>query len=51
MKIYRTNEGIVIENEEKFFLIKNEDWGEWINDDNLLQKATKITTKAEAGGF
>ena len=50
MKIYRTNEGIVIENEEKFFLIKNEDWGEWINDDNLLQKATKITTKAEAGG-
>jgi len=50
MKVYRTKEGIVIENEEKFFLVKGEDWDEWINDDTLVQKATKVTATAVAGG-
>jgi 2-dehydro-3-deoxy-D-arabinonate dehydratase len=50
MKIYRTKEGIVIENGEKFFLEKNGSWEDWINDDNIVQKAKKITESAVAGG-
>src|SRR5215203_2768001 len=50
MKIYRIKGGIVIENEEKFYSVKNEDWDEWINDDNVLQKAKNITSTAVAGG-
>jgi len=50
MKIYRIKGGIVIENEEKFYSVKNEDWDEWINDDNVLQKAKNITSTAAAGG-
>ena len=41
MKIYRTIAGIVIENEGKFFLAKDEQWEQWINDDSVLQKARK----------
>jgi 2-dehydro-3-deoxy-D-arabinonate dehydratase len=50
MKIYRTKEGIVIEDGENFFLEKNGSWQDWINDDNVLQKAKKIATTAVAGG-
>jgi len=49
MKIYRTKEGIVIESEEKFFYIQD-DWDEWINDDNLFQKAQKAVSKATSQG-
>jgi len=49
MKIYRTKDGIVIEESENFFLVPGEDWGQWINDDNLLQKAKKFTTTKPAG--
>jgi 2-dehydro-3-deoxy-D-arabinonate dehydratase len=50
MKIYRTKAGIVIENEEKFFLIKDENWDTFINDDNLLQKAQNSIATATSGG-
>jgi 2-dehydro-3-deoxy-D-arabinonate dehydratase len=50
MKIYRTKEGIVIENEESFFLVKDEAWDKWINDDSILQKAQKIIATARPGG-
>ena len=50
MKIYRTKAGIVIENEGKFFLAKDEQWEQWINDDNLLQKARKTVTNITGGG-
>jgi 2-dehydro-3-deoxy-D-arabinonate dehydratase len=50
MKIYKTKAGIVLENEEKFFLIQNENWDEFINDDNLLEKAMKLTSTTTAGG-
>lgn len=39
MKLYNTTNGIVIEQNEKFYLIK-EDWNLFINDDGVLQKAT-----------
>ena len=50
MKIYRTKEGIVIENEEKFFLAKDENWDVFINDDNLPEKAKKIIASTNPGG-
>jgi 2-dehydro-3-deoxy-D-arabinonate dehydratase len=50
MKIYRTIAGIVIENEGKFFLAKDEQWEKWINDDNVLQKARKTIANSSEGG-
>jgi 2-dehydro-3-deoxy-D-arabinonate dehydratase len=50
MKIFRTKDGIVIEKEEKFFLVEGEDWNEWINDDNLIQKAQQAISKAAPKG-
>ena len=38
MKLYNTRQGIVIEDENKFYLLENEDWDRFINDDTLLQK-------------
>lgn len=45
MKLYNTTDGIVIEQNEKFYLIK-EDWNNFINDDALLQKATAVIAAA-----
>jgi 2-dehydro-3-deoxy-D-arabinonate dehydratase len=39
MKLYNTTNGIIIEQNEKFYLLK-EDWNKFINDDAVLQKAT-----------
>jgi 2-dehydro-3-deoxy-D-arabinonate dehydratase len=50
MKIYRSKSGIVIERDEKYFLVKDEDWESYINDDNLLQKAEKSIATAISGG-
>ena len=50
MKIYRTKAGIVIQNEEKFFLAENEQWEQWINDDNVVQKARKTIANSTEGG-
>jgi 2-dehydro-3-deoxy-D-arabinonate dehydratase len=38
MKLYKTKQGVIIENEKGFYLLKNEDWESFINDDALLQK-------------
>jgi len=38
MKIYRTERGIVVENKEFLYLLKNQDWNTYINDDGLFQK-------------
>ena len=44
MKIYKTKEGIVLEKNDSFFLLENEDWDAFINDDALFEKAEQITT-------
>jgi 2-dehydro-3-deoxy-D-arabinonate dehydratase len=41
MKLYKTNNGIVIEKENKFYLCK-EEWDMFINDDSLLHKLEKL---------
>jgi len=48
MKIYKTSSGIVIESRNKFFLTPNEDWSEFINDDDLFKKAEAIVSSAKA---
>lgn len=45
MKLYNTVNGIVIEFNDKFCLIK-ENWDTFINDDNVLQKATAAISTA-----
>jgi 2-dehydro-3-deoxy-D-arabinonate dehydratase len=38
MKLYKTKQGIVIENENGSYLLPNEDWDSFVNDDALSQK-------------
>lgn len=38
MKLYKTTTGIVIENNSQFFLLENENWDKFINDDSLFNK-------------
>jgi 2-dehydro-3-deoxy-D-arabinonate dehydratase len=41
MRIYKTKRGIIIEKKEDLFLLENENWDSFINDDNLYDKADK----------
>jgi 2-dehydro-3-deoxy-D-arabinonate dehydratase len=50
MKIYKTQAGIVIENKEQFFLLKDENWDTFINDDAVLKKALSMIAALPAGG-
>src|SRR4051812_49294238 len=50
MRVYKTKSGIVIENDEKFFPVTNQNWDDFINDDNLLEKARKLTTTVSPAG-
>ena len=43
MKVYKTKSGIVIEKDSKFFLLKDENWDQFINHDNLFQRAEKFS--------
>lgn len=43
MKVYKTSSGILIENGDKFFLYQ-EDWDQFINNDELFSKIQKITS-------
>ncbi|MEH6770122.1 fumarylacetoacetate hydrolase family protein [Maribacter arcticus] len=36
MKVYNTKSGILIENESRFHLLEQENWDEFINDDNII---------------
>jgi len=38
MKLYRTKAGIVIEKNDLFYLVQNENWDTFINDDRLIEK-------------
>lgn len=52
MKLYRTTQGIVIGREKAHYLLKNENWDSFINDDNLYSKLVKITqnTQSDSSG-
>ena len=38
MKLYKAKQGIVVEEENRFYLLKNEEWDTFINDDEVFQK-------------
>lgn len=49
MKIYKTAEGIVLQEKNTFSLLKGQNWDEFINDDNLLQKAQQALSAHHNG--
>ena len=42
MKLYKTKNGVIIENNEGFFEAQLQDWDNFINDDNLLKTITAL---------
>jgi 2-dehydro-3-deoxy-D-arabinonate dehydratase len=48
MKLYKTKNGIVIEKDEKFYLLKDEDWDSFVNADNLYEKMLKQIQSAKS---
>lgn len=42
MKLYNTKNGIVIEKNDSFYLVQNENWDSFINDDNLIGKIDNL---------
>lgn len=44
MKVYKTKTGIVLEENNNFYLVPGEDWDLFINDDDLLRKTLQLTT-------
>lgn len=49
MKLYRTAKGIVAERGGNYFLLEGEDWGSFINDDDLLLKTNKLVSSLSPG--
>jgi 2-dehydro-3-deoxy-D-arabinonate dehydratase len=47
MKLYRTTKGVVIEREGSFFLLPQQDWGTFINRDNLYEESGKAVESLE----
>ncbi len=43
MKLYKTKSGILALRDNKLYLIADEDWDSFINDDNLFDKVVRIT--------
>ena len=49
MKVYKTKAGIVIEKESQFFLLKDENWDSFINDDDIFKKVSSLISSLQAG--
>jgi len=49
MKVYKTKTGIVLEENNNYYPVPNEDWDSFINDDGLLQKTRQLTTTLAPG--
>lgn len=50
MKIYKTKAGIVLYKNEQYFLLRDTDWDNFINDDNVFKKASAIISSLPAAG-
>lgn len=48
MKVYKTTQGILIEHQESFYLLKDEDWDSFINNDGLYEKIGNITSSNDS---
>lgn len=47
MKVYKINQGILIEQQDSFYLLEGEDWDQFINDDDLYEKIERIISKQD----
>lgn len=47
MKVYKINQGILIEQQDSFYLLDGEDWDQFINDDDLYEKIERIISKQD----
>ena len=43
MRVYKVKQGIVVEKDNSLFLLENQNWDTYINDDNLFEKIEKST--------
>src|SRR4051812_30981084 len=43
MKLYKTKQGLAIEDESNIYVLQNEDWDSFVNDDFLFQKMKEKT--------
>lgn len=43
MRVYKVKQGIVIESDNSLFLLENQNWDTFINDDSLFEKLNKLT--------
>src|SRR6478609_4695996 len=50
MKLYKTTSGIIIEKDETVFLLKENNWDAFINDDDLFQKMERLTRTLSSTG-
>jgi len=50
MKIYKLKSGILVENLTGFYLLENEDWDTFINDDALFQKINSLSQSTIGNG-
>jgi 2-dehydro-3-deoxy-D-arabinonate dehydratase len=50
MKLYKTKAGIVIEDNNNFYLLEDQGWDQFINDDGLLEKMQSLTKRLSAKG-
>ena len=44
MKLFKTKAGVVIEQADQFFLVTDENWDEFINNDDVFEKAKALTS-------
>ena len=45
MKLYKIKEGIVIESENSYRVLANQDWDTFVNDDHLYKKLLQLSTQ------
>ncbi|WP_121357424.1 fumarylacetoacetate hydrolase family protein [Flavisolibacter nicotianae] len=45
MKVYRTQQGIILEKNGQLFFAKDQNWDDFINDDALFEKVQRITSE------
>lgn len=43
MKLYRTQKGVVIEKDKALYLVKDQQWDDFLNDDRLYEKMLQVT--------
>ena len=54
MKLFKTKQGIIIEREGQHYLLKDQSWNTFVNDDQLHSKmieATKTATRLTVSDF